>query len=230
MSAVGTMLTMKIASGVVPGSTTFDSGSGNYSVPAYNTLTIELWGGGAAGGPNADDFGSVAGVNGNASTVSTYSLSAGGGLKSASDAGANPPGGVGGTASGGNTTNTNGNAGGQGTWYSGTYAGGDSGAGGNAPGSGGSGGAGQGIFAAFINGNPGGAPGGGGGGAIAGSNPSGPWRGYQGAGSGAYVRHVFTFGSGGAPSVGALIAYAVAATVSSSSGAGSPGRIRFTVT
>lgn len=214
---------------VIPGSQTFDSGSGNFTVPVYNTLTIELWGGGAAGGIHLDT--TRGGTNGNPSTVSTLSLSAGGGLRSAD--GAN--GGVGGTASGGNTTNTNGNVGGPSTLNfglppSGFY----SGAGGSAP-NGGAGGVGVYVpdTTGNANGNPGTAPGGGGSGAAetTGTGPAYTHRGDPGGGSGAYVKHVVTLGTGPAP--GALLAYAVAASVSAfagtpQGGSGAAGRVKFT--
>lgn len=211
------------------GSTTFDSGSGNYTVPVYGTLTIELWGGGGPAG-----VGATVGTAGGASTVSTYSLSAGGGaVKNA----ANLTAGAGGTASGGNTTNTNGTAGtngsvlgGLGPWH------GFNGA--NAPGGGGTGGTGatkpQPFNTNTDRGTDGGAPGAGAGGSVTG-NPvgGGTVTGQPSGSSGAYVRHVFTFGAPGAPAAGALIAYAVGVAGLSDNNAtmanGGAGRIKFTV-
>jgi hypothetical protein len=211
---------------VVPGATTFNSGSGNYSVPAYNTLTIEIWGAGASGGVTSQAN------NGGNSTVSTYSLTAGGGIKSTATTYNTNQLGIGGTASGGNTTNTNG---GNSTSPSPTNLGvGTSGAGGNSPNGGTGGAAVGGGLGTVAAGNAGNAPGGGGSGhqSFIGG-PAGGQAKYPGGGAGAYVRHVFTFGAGGAPAVGASIAYAVGAGGTSSSspvdGAGAAGRVRFTV-
>lgn len=228
---------------VTPGATTYNSGSGNYKVEPYNTLTIELWGGGASGGPHSAIGVVPAGISGNASTVSTYSLSAGGGQASASDS-PSYPGGAGGTASGGNTTNTNGSAGGAANVNK-LNTSTTSGAGGGGAGGGGAGGSatsvpiGSGTSNNYYTGNDGTAPGGGGsgGGAVIFSAPGGGNRnasGFQGGGGGAYVKHVLTFGSPGAPAVGDLIAYAVAAAATRPSGSGpggqgAAGRIKFTV-
>lgn len=202
---------------VVPLVTTFDSGSGNFTVLNYNTLTVEAWGGGAPGGNN-----SLA-VPGNASSVSTLGMSASGGNF--------PPGtintgtgGSGGTASGGNNTNSTGTAG-TGTSPTNTGAG-TSGAGG-AGANGGAGGAARGTLGT---GNPGTAPGGGGGG----SNQSGDGLTFTknpGGGGGGYSKSVYTRGvTSGAPLIGASLAYAVGALASASGqGDGAAGRVRFTV-
>lgn len=229
---------MLIAAGtpfvITPGTSTFTSGSGNFVVPNYDTLVIDLYGSGAAGG----SFGTgtiFSGEDGNASTVSTFSLSAGGGKKSTADAGGSYPGGLGGTASGGNTQNTNGGAGGSGIVYSGSFSGGTSGAGGNCPGGGGAGGAAKSIPNSTTTsaGNNGTSPGGGGGGGVSGNTGSIPpvFGGYQGGGSGSFVRHTLTRASGG-PAIGSSIAYAVGAQVlgGASAGDGGLGQIKFTWT
>lgn len=209
---------------VTPGSATYNSGSGNWTVPNYNTLTIELWGGGATAGASTGTP-----VQGNNSTVSTLGLTAGGGRYPTGALNSATGGGVGGTASGGNTTNTNGGTGGgcspanAGPGYSGT--------GGSSP-NGGSGGAG--VYnnsLTSVNGNPGNAPGGGGGGGNS-FSPVGGGNYYKrlGGGGGAYVKHVVTRGSPGAPTIGALLAYVVAAAVTGNAGSGNgaAGRVKFT--
>lgn len=202
---------------VTPGSTTYDSGSGNHSVLAYTTLTVEVWGGGAPGGNN-----SLA-VSGNASSVSTLGMLANGGNF--------PPGtintatgGSGGTASGGNNTNSTGSSG-TGCVPAST-ASGTSGAGGAGAGGGGAGGAARGPSGV---GNPGTQPGGGGGG----SNQTGDGTVFTknpGGGGGGYCKSVFTRGvTSGAPLVGSLLAYAVAAAASATGqGNGAGGRVKFT--
>lgn len=137
-----------ISSCVTPGSQTYSSaGTYTFTIPAYNTLTVRVWGAGGGGG--------FTGANGGAGGVSqagTVTANGGAGGRS------NGAGGAGGTASGG-TTNTTGDAGGPGR------------EGGSSP-SGGSGGvAGSGGTASTCSGAPhhGGAPGGGG---AAGCMPS----------------------------------------------------------
>ena len=211
---------------VVPGTTTFNSGSGTYTVVSYNTLTIELWGGGASGGAAASGP-----INGNASTVSTYSLSAGGGLRSTTNATNANNAGPGGTASGGNTTNTNGGAGTAPSPTNGSF--GTTGRGGNAPNGGLGGAAINYSTTSAVNGNPGNAPGGGGGGGGS-FIPTGGGTAlkHPGGGSGAYVKHVFTYGAGGSPAIGDGIAYSVAAAANPGNafyGLGAAGRISFTV-
>lgn len=219
---LGTGGTFTYAAPVTPGSSTFDSGSGNFIVPAYNTLTIEVWGGGANGGHAAT---SLAGA---ASTVSTYGLTANGGGKSPIGV----TGGAGGTASGGNSANTTGTAGNGSSGTSSVSC--CSGAGGAGAGGGGAGGAAVNGIAGVtaIEGNAGTGPGGGGSGRVT-------WAGTiytkaGGGGGGGYVRHILTPGGGG-PGIGAAIAYAVAAgrpiiTALNGGGAGAHGRVRFTWT
>jgi uncharacterized protein (TIGR02217 family) len=100
-----------ITFGVVPGSASYTLNTGNISIPVpnYTTLTIELIGPGAGGG----SYGAT-GHDGTADTqIAALSLIAGRGF--AAIAGS-LLGGVGGTASGGDT-NQNGNAGGNGQDY-----------------------------------------------------------------------------------------------------------------
>lgn len=217
--------TFDYAPPVEPTVTDYNSGSGTHEVTAYNTLTIELWGGGAGAGSYNFAGNTIAGDT----TVSTYGLTAGRGKA------LNDPAGVastasGGTASGGNTTNTNGQNGGAGNNTT-------SGKGGDSP-NGGAGGAALAVPAGsgvHLTGNNGNAPGGGGGGSAY-RNGALPGSQY-GGGGGAYVKHVFNAGDPGAPAIGGLVAYAVgAAGVGSSNGtvgtcgSGAPGRVRFTVT
>jgi hypothetical protein len=138
-----------------------------YTVPAsFGTITIRLWGGGAAGGYNL-----VTANNGGASTIASLGLSAGGGFGGNASGGAGVAGTSGGIAVGG-TINTNGN-------NSAAAAGSARGAGANAPHGGGSGGA--------LPGQTGAAPGGGG--AGGGNYPADT---SSGGGSGAYVEMTFT--------------------------------------
>lgn len=124
---------------VVPGSQDFSS-SGTFNVPAYNTLTVQVWGAGGGGGGWRYGAYSYAGNPGGASSFNSDIIANGGG-------GGFSAGGAGGTASGG-TTNTVG-----GTGIVGTMGNCNSGVGGASP-NGGAGGA--------TAGASGGAPGGGG--------------------------------------------------------------------
>lgn len=158
---------------VTPGSQTFSTaGSFNFTVPAHNTLTVEVWGGGGGGG-GSSGFTDVNGTSGSSSNWDATALVANGGAGSSGNTG-----GVGGTGSGG-TVNISGNNGSN----AGTY-GGAGGAGGN----GGAGGAGS-----TGHGNPGVAPGGGGSGAYvgtrAGTNSTG------GGGGGGYTARTYTAGT-----------------------------------
>lgn len=97
---------------VVAGNTTFTA-NGSFVVPAYNTLTVKLWGGGGQGAGMYGMFGGTEwpGANGSSSIFST--LLAGGGFGGQGGrVGMDPPavGGFGGTASGGDV-NTDGNKG-----------------------------------------------------------------------------------------------------------------------
>lgn len=192
---------------VVPGSQTFTS-SGTFVVPAYNTLTVKLWGGGGAGG--AYDGCTVSPTAGTA--TSFQGLSATGG-RSGGVFG-NPSGGVGGAASGGDV-NSNGGAG---------QSAGD-GRGGNSP-NGGTGGASQ--LAMDRPGYPGNAPGGGGSGGYNGDDYAGP---SPGGGAGAYVAKTY---SAGQLTVGASISVTVGVGGNGGScngyqgGNGATGRVEFT--
>lgn len=230
---------------VVPGSTDFDTpGADSYVVPAYNTLQIELWGGGGATDTcrnNGGTFQRQAATAGSASTIAALSLSAGAGsnggvaISSLNSGGNNP--GVGGTATGGDT-NTSGNNGT--AWDTSTPIGG---AGGTAPGSGGAGGA-QTSDAntstiVSVSGNNGTQPGGG---ASGGSNTSASLKGAgAGGGSGAKCVKTYTLGDPGAPVPGDVISMVVGAggvknatdystaTLGLNGANGGNGRIRFTV-
>lgn len=203
---------------VTPGSSSFTAGqSGTFVVPAFNTMTVDLRGGGAGGNAISTPGGSVAAATaGQATTVSTLGLSAGGG-----GAGSGNTGGAAGVASGGNNINTNGNAGGSvaGVVASNT----NTGAGAAAPNGGAQVGptvvtpTGVGANHPGINGN---STGGGGEGNGKG-NGSTIAQGMPGGGSGAFVRSIY---SAGAISVGASLSYAVAAAVAGgNAGAGSTG-------
>jgi hypothetical protein len=160
----------------VPGdsdSQTFTS-SGTFVVPAYTTLTVQMWGGGGGG---AGDVGGTQGAVGGTSTFST--LSAGGGLSGFPGVSTTGFGGTGGAASGG-TTNTGGNTGANSVADSG-------GAGGAAPGNGGGGGA---TINVAAHGNVGQTPGGGGGGGYNDANTFGG----GGGGSGAYASRTYSPG------------------------------------
>lgn len=239
---------------VVPGSTTFDTGSGNYTVPNYNILTIEVWGqgGGAVGKPGANNNQGTEteGTDGAASTVTGtgIAITANGGGRGRSGANGGT-GGTAGTASGGNTTNTTGNVGGNRTPTTGT---GNntvktSGVGGAAP-NGGAQAAGVNsssdsttIGTIVTNGTNGNAPGGGGSG-IADTTTGGlplatNKQGFAGAGSCGYSKSVFVIGvTANAPSVGALLAYLAATSGGVAGGAGArpggagaAGRVKFTI-
>lgn len=91
---------------VVPGSKTYNPGTHTFSVPLFNTLTVELWGGGGGSGKYEGPFTFLAGANGEDSSVASLNLFARGG-KGSTD-GKAP--GQGGTASGGSTNTTGGNS------------------------------------------------------------------------------------------------------------------------
>lgn len=119
---------------VTPGTQQFEAGTHSFVVPEFNTLTITMWGGGASGSNPT--------VAGNASTITSLGLTAGGGLT-----GSISVNGAGGTATGGDTNTTGG-------------TGAVRGDGGDAPG-GGAGGL-RWASGANQNGRPGEVPGGGG--------------------------------------------------------------------
>ena len=210
----------------------FDTpGAQSFIVPTYgHKLVIELWGGAASGGENGT------GADGNDTTCSTYSLTAGKGhhatqtLPNVDAAGA-----TGGTATGGNTTNTNGNPGGAPSPAAGSVAVGLSGKGGDAP-SGGLGGdpvyndfSGGGVYF----GKNGQAPGGGGSGRnLVASLAGGSAYKYPGGGSGAYVRHELVFGASGSPAIGSTISFNVGAGGLGTyrNGTGANGRAKFSWT
>ncbi len=141
-------------------------GSYSFTVPAYGTLTVQVWGAGGGGG-GAGGAASYVASDGSAGTYSAFSslISYGGNGGPRSIGNSNTGSATGGTASGG-STNITGNPGGTGQAYYGyCYC---SGAGGSSP-NGGVGGASvtgmQGGY--FASGNAGGVPGAGGSGGTA---------------------------------------------------------------
>jgi hypothetical protein len=186
------------------------AGSFTFTVPCYNTLTVEVWGGGGGGGGYS---GGTAGDGGN-STWDGSTLVGNGGNNGVSTNGA---GGAGGTGVGG-TTNTTGTAGSAGT----SSAGGAGGKGGN-------GGAGGGSQSSTANGKAGTAPGGGGGG----GHYSTTYGGYGGGGGGGGGYATKSF-SAGTYTVGASVAVVVgdkgagANGSTEDGGAGAIGRVTIT--
>jgi hypothetical protein len=159
---------------VVPGSQSFTtSGSFNFTVPAYNTLTVQVWGAGG-GGAGCSTTTKVAGVSGGLSRWDG-TVTANGGTRASTTAG-----GAGGTASGG-TTNL--------TGQNGSTAGTQAGPGGD----GANGGAGGDTIPGYGTGRPGVAPGGGGAGGGYSGGRSGNCRG-SGAGGGGYSARSYAAG------------------------------------
>lgn len=111
-----------VASCVTPGSQNYTTaGTYSFTVPAYTTLTVQVWGGGGGGGAGSGfrnaRTGCMVGVNldggvgGQSSWNSTLFANGGNGGGGVTDRfGASAAAGAGGTASGG-TTNTTGNSG-----------------------------------------------------------------------------------------------------------------------
>lgn len=221
------MLIVQAASAVTPSVTTFDTGSGNFTVPAYNTMVIEIWGAGAPGGQSSPQGKQWASTTASIASIGLSMVSQGGWSPAGSGTGA---GGVGGTASGGDV-NTTGNTGGSGVANAGVVPAGGKGA--DAP-NGGTGGAG-GIAAGTTNvlnpGQPGTVPGAGGGGFSQYQSGLGRGNAAAGGGSSAYCKKTLTFGVNG-PSVGDTIAYAVAALSAglTGQGNGAGGRVKITIT
>jgi hypothetical protein len=197
---------------VTPGSSTFDSGTTTFTVPAYNTLVVELWGPGGGGcGYSAGQVQQPTGAAGT-TTVGTLGLTAhgAGAISVSGGVDAHSPAA---TASGGNVANTSGNIGG--SLAIGTGAGAPNG-GGNVAGFG-------------TPGNPGSTPGGGGGGAFRATDGSTA----SGGDSGAYCKSSYAFGAGGSPAIGAALSYSVGAGGAPSGttapgGTGANGRVKFT--
>lgn len=209
-------------SSVIPGSQVFSTaGTFQFTVPTYNTLTIDLWGGGGAGG--AAGPGSTVGGAGESSTIVSLGMTAGGGgagipLDSNVYYRVRSSPGGGGTATGGNTLNASGGAGIQAA----TDIGGDAA-------NGGTGGAGAAVFSnsGITLGSPGNAPGGGGGGGH--YDLGGNWL-YPGAGGGgANCRSVFAPAS---LAPGTLLTVVVGAggqaSANNAPGDGATGQITFT--
>lgn len=223
--------------GFAPGSTIFDSGSGNFSTPNYNLLVIEGWGPGS-GGQGYNGGNALNSLAAGVTTVATFSLVAnGGGATTGTTAGNTGAGAAGGTATGGNTTNSTGVAGGNPARLTSFNPAQLSGKGGGAPNGGGDV-TGVNVSApgitSEVNGKIGSSPGGGGTGSAA-SNSAGPTYLYLAGGAGGgYFKHVYHPGDPGAPTVGSAIAYVVgAASVGpsdgiSKAGDGLHGRVKFT--
>lgn len=135
---------------VTPNSQSFSTaGSHNFTVPCYNTLTVQVWGGGGGGGGQGGAGCTAGGPAQQSSFNSTLIANGGGG--GVGSCWHQTGGGSGGSASGG-TVNTSGSNGGNGTNYLG-------GTGGASPNGGGT----RTMSAcSATNGNPGNAPGGGG--------------------------------------------------------------------
>jgi hypothetical protein len=218
------------ASGVItPGSQTFDAASGNFPVPNYNVLTIELWGAGGAGlgFTTTSDITATDAVGTDGGASSVLSMVANGGKHgNSTQAGVSP--GVGGTASGGNTTNTTGNTGGG--FGVGTNP--ANGRGGGAANGGGDQNSTNNTTLHLVTpGTIGTIPGGGGSACVNGSAAGGTRM--NGAGGGGYCKSVFTFGvTSGFPSFGALLAYVAGVggvpAGAAPGGAGRFGRVKFT--
>jgi hypothetical protein len=200
---------------VTPGSSDFSAvGTNTFVVPAFNTLTVEIWGGGGSGAAaSLNVSGATAGSVGGTSWFGNVYASGGqgGGLAAFYSGGA---GGAGGTAAGG-LVNSSGGAGEAGVAY------GYGGAGGASP-NGGAGG-GRVPWGYSPSGLSGGFPGGGGSGNIL---AFGDYGGGGGGGGGAYSKMVY---SKGALAVGSTIQIVVGAGAVNSSplggGAGANGRI-----
>ena len=169
--------------GVVPGSQTYDvAGTYSFTVPVFNTMTVELWGAGGGGG-NYDRYGGYSNSGGTSTFHTAYASGGGGGQGAGTDRYGGLVYGVGGAGAStvnGNVTATAGNAG---------YAG-DSGI--------------LGVGAGAPNGGANVSPGYRVAPSTAGSTPGGGGAGFYydtggkfpavagGAGSGAYAKSIFT--------------------------------------
>ena len=201
--------------------TTETSGSGTFTVTAYSTLTVEIWGPGGSGATYLGSGTYQGGLPGSGSNTLAF-----GSTTMTANSGAGAPatalGGAGGAATGGNNTNTTGTAGSRGL-TSGVGGNGGAGANGGAGGTGSSG-----------NGGPGTAPGGGGAGAADADQDG--MDGGGGGGGGGYSKSVFTYGvTSGYPAFGSTISWSVPTGgvhvigESTTSGAGAAGQVKFTL-
>lgn len=169
----------RATSPVVPGSANYTTaGTFTFTVPVHNTLVVELWGGGAAGGSTDGSSNNLNGSPGGNSNWDTSTLVANGGQGNSGQTG-----GAGGSGSGG-TTNTTGGNGANGTAGS--------------PGRGGNGGAGAngGAGGVGVTGGTAGngtAPGGGGGGTCRNLRFGGTGKG--GGGGGGYTTRTYSAGT-----------------------------------
>jgi hypothetical protein len=208
------------------GSQTYNSGTNNFTVPLYrNSMTINIWGGGGAGGIYDRNGPYAAGgaetrvyfPNGN----QMYASGGGGGQGAATDAsgGVRYGAGGGGGGAGGGTTNIGGAAGGSG----------DNGYGGSSP----NGGTTAGVtpYAAYnTTGTAGKSPGGGGSGfnfyAVRGSGAFDFYASSGGGGGGGFSQYVFSAGTFS----GQVMTIVVGAGGSSSTSSGAGGRCTITWT
>lgn len=203
------------------GSQVYNSGSTNWTVPLYrNSLTVEIWGGGGAGGiydrngPYAPSGGETRVTFPTASYM--YASGGGGGQGAATDASGGVRYGAGGAGggAGGGQVNTAGAAGGAG----------DNGYGGSSPNGGTTAGAPP-YIAWSTTGTAGKAPGGGGSGfnfyAIRGSGAFDFYASSGGGGGGGYSKYVFTAGTFS----GQVFSIVVGSGGSSSCSAGANGRV-----
>ena len=219
VGAVFLLLFVRLA--YAAGTQTFSTpGSFQFTVPAYNTMTVSVWGGGGTGSGLDSVSGTyVSGGTGQASSFNGTVIANGG------VGGTNPGGGAGGSASGGDA-NTSGTAGGTGII-------GCSGAGGGSP-NGGAGGAAVCPSSGLSSeGNPGGSPGAGGSGyilCVKGCTGAG----VGGGGGGGYATKTY---ASGAIAVGTNVAVVVGSggntstqSVGSRGGLGASGRVTVTWT
>lgn len=233
------------ATGVVAGVTTGvfflqdANGVGGFAMPNYNTARLEVWGAGCGGSHGVLASGPVRAVAaGNSSCTSPgLSLSAQGGQPpTGGTATVLETPGAAATASGGNTSNANGNVASAGQIV--TFGTATSGAGATTP-TGEPGGAAVSHPATngHVSGNP--APsvaGGGGSGGASGNNGTATAHGYSGGNSGAYSCSDYVLGAGNSPSIGATFTATVGAGSAGAvhafgnGGAGANGRVRMTIT
>lgn len=232
------------ATGVVAGVTTGvfflqdANGVGGFAMPNYNTARLEVWGAGCGGSHGVLASGpSRAVAAGNSSCTSP-------GIGLVAEGGKPPTGGsatvletpgAAATASGGITSNVNGNVASAGQIV--TFGTANSGAGAPAP-TGEAGGASVSHPATngHVNGNVGSIAGSGGSGGASGNNGTATAHGYSGGNSGAYSCSDYVLGAGNSPSIGASFTATVGAGSAGAvitfgnGGAGVNGRVRLTIT
>ena len=215
------------AAAFAAGSQTFNS-SGTFTVPAYGTLTVTVWGGGGGGGAIYGGAAGNGGVGGQSKFNNAVIANGGNGGLSSENGSAS---GAGGTASGGDT-NTTGNPGSASGISGGTCPISNGKRGGSAPGSGGTGGAGRLYLTYAGSGGAGTAPGAGGGGANGDCDMGGLPYGAGGGGSGAYSTKTY---SAGQLTPGASVSVIIGSggtggNAPYAGGPGAPGRVTITWT